>query len=232
MSSFSPQKYLSRQQVRSIDQRAIDEFGMNGLVLMENAGRGCAEALCRLGCAAKAVVVCGSGNNAGDGFVIARHLELRGAEVHMVLLSKPEALRGDAASNFQIVRKCGLPIVELAEQFDPNLLLRTLAGAQWIVDAMLGTGASGPPRAPWDVVIDLLNEHPARRFAVDLPTGLDCDTGLPSPTTFRADYTCTFVAPKLGFAHPLAQPYLGRVEVIDIGVPRRLLAEYVDEPKT
>lgn len=205
---------------------------MTGLVLMENAGRGCADVLCRLGCQAKVVIVCGSGNNAGDGFVIARHLELHGAQVQVVLLGDPTALRGDAASNFAILQKCEIPTLELAGNFDPNALMRALAGAQWLVDALLGTGASGPPRSPWDTVIQMLNDHPARRLAIDLPTGLDCDTGVPSPTTVRADCTCTFVAHKRGFANPLATPYLGAVEVIDIGVPKKLLSEYFGERTT
>jgi len=219
-------QFLTREQVRSIDRRAIDQFGMSGLVLMENAGRGCADVLCRLGCKAKVVIVCGSGNNAGDGFVIARHLDLQGADVHVVLLSDPSRLQGDAAANFGVLKHCGLPMVELHRSFDASAFLRAIAGAQWLVDAMLGTGSSGPPRAPWDSVIEILNEHPARRLAVDIPTGLDCDTGIPSATTFRADCTCTFVGPKKGFANPLARPYLGTIEVVDIGVPRKLLAEY------
>jgi len=224
-----PKKYLTRDQVRSIDRRAIDEYGMSGLVLMENAGRGCVDVLCRLGCEAKVVIVCGGGNNAGDGFVIARHLELRGADVQVVLLSDPAKLKGDAAANFGILQRCGLPIIEQYASFDPHAFLRAIAGAQWLVDAILGTGSSGAPRSPWDTAIEILNEHPARRMAVDLPTGLDCDTGVPSATTIQADVTCTFVAPKQGFANPIAQRYLGDVEVIDIGVPRRLLSEYLGE---
>jgi NAD(P)H-hydrate epimerase len=229
--SAKPRKHLSRDEVRSIDGRAMEEFGMSGLVLMENAGRGCAEVLCRLGCRAKVAIVCGSGNNAGDGFVIARHLELQGTDVHVVLLSNPNSLRGDAAINFEIIKRGSLPIIELngeaGGQFEAPKFMRAIGGAQWLVDAMLGTGATGPPRAPWDAAIEMLNEHPARRFAVDLPTGLDCDTGIPSSATFRADYTCTFVAPKLGFTNPLARPYLGTVEVIDIGAPRKLIEAYL-----
>jgi NAD(P)H-hydrate epimerase len=222
------QRSLSRDEVREIDRRAIDQFGMSGLVLMENAGRGCADVLCRLGCDGKIVIVCGRGNNAGDGFVIARHLELRGADVRVVLLGNPRSLRGDAAANFNILRSSGLPMAELFDDFEPAALMREIAGAQWIVDAMLGTGAAGSPRAPWDSVIEILNDLPAQRLAVDLPTGLDCDTGLPCPTTFRAHCTCTFVAPKLGFALAAARPYLGMVEVIDIGVPRKLLLEFAE----
>src|SRR5213596_202481 len=96
-------RLLSRAEVRDIDRRAIDEYGMSGLVLMENAGRGCADVLCQIGCRGPVAVVCGKGNNAGDGFVIARHLDLRGVPVKVVLLGPPAELRGDAAANYAIL---------------------------------------------------------------------------------------------------------------------------------
>src|SRR5262245_35616109 len=103
---------LSRAEVREVDRRAIDEYGMSGLVLMENAGRGCVDTLCRLNCRGPVAVVCGKGNNAGDGFVIARHLDLRAMSVRVVLLGSPDDLRGDAAANFAIIARCSLPITD------------------------------------------------------------------------------------------------------------------------
>src|SRR6478735_12528756 len=97
---------LTRAEVREVDRRAIAEFGMSGLVLMENAGRGCVDVLCQLGCRGPVVVVCGKGNNAGDGFVIARHLDLRGLPVKVALLGSPDVLRGDAAANYAILAHC------------------------------------------------------------------------------------------------------------------------------
>ena len=101
-----------------------------------------------------------------------------------------------------------------------------LNNPEWIVDALLGTGATGDPRSPISVLIQAANTTRARRLAVDLPSGLDCDTGIPGTPTFRADHTCTFVAPKIGFANPAAKEYLGTVSVHDIGVPRKLLQEF------
>src|SRR5213593_3594583 len=95
-----PALILNREQVREVDRRAIDEYGMSGLVLMENAGRGCADKLCELGIAGPVVICCGKGNNAGDGFVIARHLDLRGVAVKVVLWSDPAELQGDAGANY------------------------------------------------------------------------------------------------------------------------------------
>ena len=216
---------LTRAQVREVDRRAIDEYGMNGLVLMENAGRGCVDTLCRLGCRGPVVVVCGKGNNAGDGFVIARHLDLRGVPIKTVLLGSPGGLRGDTAVNFAILNRCGVPLVDLSTTFNTAALDAELAGAEWIVDALLGTGATGPPRPPLDMAIRRMNAAAAKRLAVDLPSGLDCDTGEPAEPTFRADHTCTFVATKVGFANPAAVAYLGQVHVLDIGAPRRLIEE-------
>lgn len=211
---------LTREQVRSIDRKAIEDFGMSGLVLMENAGRGCADELCELGIRGKVVIVCGRGNNGGDGFVIARHLESRGIVVRVVLAAEPDELRGDAAANYAILQQAGFTIVTA------DKLTEELTGADWIVDALLGTGATGDPRQPIANAIETLNASGARKLAIDLPSGLDCDTGIPGHPTFRADHTCTFVAPKVGFANPAANEYLGTVSVHDIGVPRKLLEEF------
>jgi NAD(P)H-hydrate epimerase len=216
---------LSRDEVRQVDRRAIEELGMCGLVLMENAGRGCVDVLMRLGCTGPVAVVCGRGNNAGDGFVIARHLDLRGVSVRVVLLAVPEGLKGDAAANFAILEHCDVPLTDLSQRFDAARLDAELDGAEWIVDALLGTGTSGPPRPPLDAAIERMNAAAGCRLAVDLPSGLDCDTGLPAQPTIRADHTCTFVAEKLGFTNPAARPYLGQVHVLDIGVPRKLVEQ-------
>lgn len=216
---------LNAQQSRDVDRRAVAEYGMNSLVLMENAGRGCADVLERLGIRGPVVIGCGKGNNGGDGFVIARHLELRGHTVRVLLWAEPAELRGDAAANWTILQRADTPREVLSGQFDAERVAAALAGADWIVDALLGTGSRGEPRPPLDEVIRAFNAAPARRLAVDLPSGLDADTGIPAATTFRADHTCTFVARKRGFDAPAAAPWLGTVHVCDIGVPARLLRE-------
>jgi NAD(P)H-hydrate epimerase len=212
---------LTREQVRSIDQKAVEEYGMSELVLMENAGRGCADKLCELGIVGKVVIVCGKGNNGGDGLVIARHLDARGHSVRVMLAGKPDELQGYAAVNYVVLNGAGIPIVGIER------LMKELPGANWIVDALLGTGASGNPRSPISGVIEQLNDANARKLAVDLPSGLDCDSGIPGTPAFRADHTCTFVAPKVGFANPAAKEFLGTVSVHDIGVPRKLLEEFL-----
>lgn len=220
---------LTREQVRQVDQRAIEGLGMSGLVLMENAGRGCVDVLCRLGVPGPVVVCCGRGNNAGDGFVIARHLDLRGYPVKVLLFTEPASLGGDAAENFRLLTHTDVSHVVLSGELDVARLDAELASAAWIVDALLGTGARGEPRPPFDVVIDRLNASPARRLAIDLPSGLDCDTGEAATHTFRAEHTCTFVAAKPGLVAEGAAGYIGELHVLDIGVPRRLVEEMLAE---
>ena len=218
---------ITRQESREVDRRAIAEYGMSGLVLMENAGRGTADVLCRqLDPAAGPVAVCcGKGNNAGDGFVVARHLDLRGYAVRVLLWAEPGELTGDAAVNYRIIAQSGLTIEVFGNRHDPARLARLLAGASWIVDALLGTGSRGEPRPPLDAVIEQINGAPAPRLAVDLPSGLDCDTGVAARHTIRAAQTCTFVALKRGFLAGGAERYTGRVHVLDIGAPRKLVDE-------
>src|SRR5947209_8895240 len=156
---------LSRTEVREVDRRAIDEYGMSGLVLMENAGRGCTDVLYQLGCRGPVAIVCGKGNNAGDGFVIARHLDLRGVKVRVILLGAAADLRGDAAANNAILIRSGVAIVDLSGQFGEAAFDAQLAGAEWIVDALLGTGSTGAPRPPFDAAIRRINAAPGKRLA-------------------------------------------------------------------
>jgi NAD(P)H-hydrate epimerase len=213
---------ISRQAANLLDRRAVEDYGMTGLVLMENAGRGVADRLCALGIGGPVVICCGGGNNGGDGFVVARHLDLRGHQVRVVLLADPAKLAGDAAINYRIVANCGIALDVLA---DAGQLARHLAGAAWIVDALLGTGARGEPRAPLAEAIERINAHGAPIMAVDLPSGLDCDSGAAATHTIRAAHTCTFVAQKPGFLAPAARRYTGVVHVTDIGAPRKLVDE-------
>ncbi len=218
---------LTREQSRRVDRLAVEEYGFLGLVLMENAGRGVADVLCGLGLAGPAIICCGKGNNAGDGLVVARHLELRGHAVRVLLWALPEELTGDAAANYRILANSGVPIEVFGSSHDAARLARTLENAAWIVDALLGTGARGEPRPPIDAVIDQLNASSTPTLAIDVPSGLDCDTGQAAAHTIHAAVTCTFVAAKAGFLVPGAEHYLGRLYVLDIGTPRNLLERIV-----
>jgi NAD(P)H-hydrate epimerase len=221
-----PLRSLSRAEVRDIDRRAVDELGMPGIILMENAGRGAAELLVQLGIDGRVVVCVGRGNNGGDGFVIARHLENRGFDVRVLLFADSQTLQGDAATNFHILHAAGTPILEFHAATKPDTWVPELHSAAWIVDALLGTGMQGTVREPTATVIQRINDVGLPVLAVDLPSGLDCDTGQPLGVCVRAAHTATFVARKLGFDAPGAAPFTGEVHVIDIGAPRVLLNQF------
>ena len=217
---------LTRQEVRDVDRRAIEEFGMSGLQLMENAARGAAELLLKQNPSGLVLIVAGKGNNAGDGFVMARHLELSGHKVKVLLLVEINDLKGDALFNFRVIEKSHIPIVYYQDQTYSQNLSNELDEAVWIVDAMMGTGMTGRIREPFRTVITLINQSHKNIFSVDLPSGLNCDTGQTDGFCVRADITATFVALKTGFDHPVARGFLGKVHVIDIGVPLALLRAY------
>jgi NAD(P)H-hydrate epimerase len=214
---------LTRREVREIDERAIREFAMPGILLMENAGRGAADLLLRLGVRGPVVICAGKGNNGGDGFVIARHLENSGLKVRVLLFCDPAELRGDAATNYGIIIAAGTPLRIFSGSVSLDELEGELKAAEWIVDALLGTGTQGEIREPYATVIEAINRAATRVLAIDLPSGLDCDTGLPLGPCVRAAHTATFVARKAGFDAPRAADWTGEVHVIGIGVPRVLL---------
>jgi len=215
---------LTQEQVRELDRRAIEQFGVPGVVLMENAGRGMAELLRSLGVSGPVAVCCGKGNNGGDGFVIARHLDNAGLSVRVLLFAESASLTGDAAVNHRILAASGISMeVWPGPSLDEEKLRRELSAADWIVDALFGTGLRGAVQPPFDRVIAVVNDAGVRVFAVDIPSGLDCDTGLPLGIAVKARHTATVAAMKKGFLHPSAVEWLGQVHLIDMGAPRRLL---------
>jgi NAD(P)H-hydrate epimerase len=211
---------LTRAQVREIDRRAIEEYHIPGVVLMENAARAVVDAAAEMmhGIDRPAVlVICGGGNNGGDGLAVARHLHNRGWRVELSLAASAESYRGEALTNWQIVQAMGLPITSIE---DAGSVLK--ARMNLLVDALFGTGLSAPPRDYR--AIEIMVGHDVPVLAVDIPSGLDCDTGVPlGPACVRATRTVTFVAEKAGFANPMSRQYLGDVTVGDIGCPRELI---------
>lgn len=216
---------LTRAQVREVDRRAIEELGIPGIVLMENASAGAARWLCASlseeGADGPVVVLCGGGNNGGDGYAIARHVANVDRAVACFALTPSADLPPDARTNRAICERMGVPVADVGPP--DATALAELDRAVVVVEALLGTGARGAPREPAAAWIRAANERARLRFAVDLPAGLDADTGVPAEPTLCADWTATFVAPKVGFANPAARPLLGTVEVVPIGVPARLI---------
>ena len=210
---------LTRAQVRELDRRALEQFGIPGVVLMENAGAGAArwilERALRIGMHSPAVgIACGPGNNGGDGYVVARHLANAGCAVSIASTVALEELRGDALVMARIAHAMRIPFTGLG------------ARPQILVDALLGTGFEGQPRPAIAAAIRAWNATEAElRVALDLPSGLDADSGAPSEPCVRADATLTFAARKPGLLVPAARALVGEIVVIDIGAPRSLLAE-------
>ncbi len=226
---------LTRQQVREVDRLAIQELGIPGVVLMENAGRNAAgivlqrleERSAQTGQLGTVSVVCGGGNNGGDGYVIARHLHNRGVEVKIYAITDPATLSGDAAVHHRICEKMRMLIEPITTQTQLLDTATSWGRAPVLVDALLGTGFQGAVRDHPAAVITAVNgvktKYGTWILAIDVPSGLDCDTGLPSNATVRADATVTFVASKSGFTNPAARPYTGRVHIADVGAPPGLI---------
>jgi NAD(P)H-hydrate epimerase len=218
---------MSRQEVRRVDAWAIQEIGVPGVVLMENAGRSCAE-LAREKLAdmekPRVCIFCGTGNNGGDGYVIARHLLNAGHHVRIALCGDRERVRGDARINLNILERLGHRVEQLdPAEVDVAARVRALGGeADLIVDALFGTGLHGELKKEYQTLVEAINDLGRPVLAVDIPSGLDCDTGAPLGAAVRATCTVTFVAVKKGFAASAeASRYMGELYVASIGVEPR-----------
>ncbi len=227
---------LSRDEVRSIDARCAEDFAVPTLLLMENAGRGAAAWLkARVesspsftsGSRPLVVIACGPGNNGGDGAVVARHLDAWGWEVRLAWFAPSDRLRGDAAAQRAIIDRCPILASEVGDDASPDEIDTLWQGADWLVDGLLGTGLTRPVDGLLARGIASMNRSGRPILALDIPSGLDADSGQPLGDPVRADATATFVAPKLGFARMGADAYTGQVVVIDIGAPRAALDPFI-----
>lgn len=226
---------LTRDQVRRVDECAIRELHFPSIVLMENAGKNAADWIRThaAGPDRRALILCGSGNNGGDGLVIARHLHNAGWQVQVGIVGDAQHMSPDAQTNDIIARAIGIPRTDFADAEACRQIARGIDSRTVVIDALLGTGATGPAREPVATAIRILNSTPAARvIAIDVPSGLDCDTGLAAGEAVRADATITFVAPKPGFARPDARPCTGDVIVVDIGTPPDLIDRVRAEAET
>ncbi len=216
---------VTAQQMRNFDRQAIEDFGIPGIVLMENAGRATFQILRqRLGQDIqdlRVAVVAGPGNNGGDGYVIARYLINHGADVQTFLLSPREKIKGDALTNLQALEKMSAQIVDITDASSFARAACSWQEADLIVDAILGTGLTSEVRSPFSDAILAINESPALRLAVDLPSGLDADTGRILGCAVKADFTATYGFMKVGMGVYPGLEYCGKVEVVDISIPLR-----------
>ncbi len=214
---------LTRDQVRTVDALAISELAFPSIVLMENAGKNCADWMLTRFNDFRAVVFCGVGNNGGDGFAIARHLHNHGIDVRIFVVGDLNKLTPDAKTNYGISSAMKLPCMVLGSVDEINIACESLGTQDIVVDALLGTGFSGSVREPMsDVILDINNRKLKAVVAVDVPSGLDCDSGKVGNVAVKADATVTFVAAKRGFELEQGPACVGDVIVADIGTPPSL----------
>ena len=213
--------------VRNWDRRAIQGYGIPAVVLMENAGAAAARTLRGLALSEPTAdpepfrIFCGPGNNGGDGFVVARYLHNYGYDVRVFVCGEPKYPPGsESAVQLEIVRRLGLPTAEL-RHVGPGVKQVTEAGGT-AIDALFGTGLSRPLRSPFAEYIVALNQRPESTIALDLPSGLDADTGSVHGVVVRAQHTLTFAALKVGLTCGDGPAASGQIHVLDIGLPRAL----------
>ena len=215
---------VTAQEMAQFDRLTMELYGIPGMVLMENAGRGVAEVVLRtLGDPVnkRVQIYCGPGNNGGDGYVIARYLINRGAQVSLFLLADPAKISGDAFFHLNILSKLGCRPVTVKTAADlpterPDV----------IVDALLGTGVRGPLRPLYEKTVEHINRQQAPALAVDIPTGVNADTGAIVETAVRAQVTATMALLKRGLLFSPGREYCGRIEIVDISMPTLLVTEH------
>ena len=204
---------LTVAQMRETDRRCIEDLGIPGVVLMNNAGAAVFDEIDT----GPVGVVCGKGNNGGDGFVVARMALAAGHHVRLVLVADPADIRRDAAVFLRAFENLGGSIRSVTCEADAGKAVGELSDSAVLVDALLGTGTKGEVHGPIRAALEAWPH--VRTIAVDVPSGLNADTGEPCGVCLRADVTVTFQFPKRGFENPAARPYLGRLVMADIGIP-------------
>ncbi|MCZ7554880.1 MAG: NAD(P)H-hydrate dehydratase [Bacteroidia bacterium] len=216
---------FTSDEIRACDQTGIEEFGIPGVVLMENAARGSADvAEAEFGplSGKRVLIVCGKGNNGGDGFAIARHLHNRGVHVDVLTLAPDESILGDARTNLDILRRMESSSDTLhVSLFRGSAQLADLLrqGPALLVDAMLGTGLASPLTGELAEVVEVINSSPVPVLSIDVPTGISADTGDVLGCAVRAGCTATMGAYKRGVLLRKGRAHAGKVRVVDIGLP-------------
>jgi len=209
--------YVTAAQMKEIDRAAIERFGVPAIVLMENAGKAVADEIMKMASDGTVAIFSGYGNNGGDGFVAAKHLIKNGYKVRVFLVGRPKKFSPESEANLN-------SMVELGARPEPISKVEEMSGefgtgCSLIVDAIFGTGVKGPLDEFYIKLIDKINSVGLPVIAIDLPSGLDADSGNPIPSAVRASRTVTLGLPKQGFKNPESRPYVGELVVADIGIP-------------
>ncbi|MGB2782936.1 MAG: NAD(P)H-hydrate dehydratase [Atribacterota bacterium] len=218
-------KVVTSQQMKEIDRKAIEENNLFGLILMENAGLRIFQNLKKIYAnlrLKKVIIFAGSGNNGGDGFVVARHLYNYGVKVKVFLLAPFNKIKGEAGENLNIIDKMGVELIE-TETTKFEEIQEAVQNYDLIIDAILGTGLQGRVTGLKAKIIDLVNVAGKEVVAIDVPSGLDADTGKLEGPCIKATHTITLALPKIGLLLFPGASYAGKVTVEDIGIPSCLL---------
>jgi len=219
--------YLTREQIRELDRRSIAEYNIPGILLMENAGAGAAEIICRLIRHGPVIIFCGKGNNGGDGFVVARHLHNRGIPVSVCLIGSFSSVapQTEAGINLAILKHTKIPICEIANSSDSFDIaqISPQTPPELIVDAVFGTGLNSTVQEPFASIFEQLNAWHYPIVALDIPSGLDANTGEILGSAINATLTITFGFPKIGFLRKQGPECTGIVRVVDISIPKELI---------
>ena len=226
-------RVLNSAQMREADRRTVDDIGIPSLVLMENAGRqavAAMEAMYGDLLERQVAVLCGRGNNGGDGFVVARTLAQRGVDVSVFLMGRVADVRGDARTNLEILGRLGLTVVEVADSQAWELHFSEVSDCTLIVDAIFGTGLNAPVSGLIESVVADVNASGIPVVAIDLPSGLSADSAEPIGPSIEAGLTVTLAAPKLPLVLPPGETRAGDIVIADIGIPGDVL-ESVDGPR-
>ncbi|MBI5217204.1 MAG: NAD(P)H-hydrate dehydratase [Ignavibacteriae bacterium] len=234
------ERAVTSDEMRSFDGYAINRLNIPSLLLMENAGKGVVQKMNEQfgDLSVKLVyILCGKGNNGGDGFVVARHLLIHGSKVEVILTCKPNELKGDPLTNFNILKSLLSKSSESTEsrksreshksrsgvvQFSSLKKMKMLQPPDIIVDALFGTGFKGELNGKYKSLVEWANELPAKRVSIDIPSGVNADNGVAEGVAFKADITVTMALKKIGLTLNQGRSYGGHLEVVDIGVPTDL----------
>jgi hydroxyethylthiazole kinase-like uncharacterized protein yjeF len=226
-------RVLNSAQMREADRRTIDDIGIPSLVLIENAGRQAVAAMEAMHSdllERQVAVLCGRGNNGGDGFVVARTLAQRGVDVSVFLIGRVADVRGDARTNLEILGRLGLTVVEVADSQAWELHFSEVSDCTLIVDAIFGTGLNAPVSGLIESVVADVNASGIPVVAIDLPSGLSADSAEPIGPSIEAGLTVTLAAPKLPLVLPPGETRAGDIVIADIGIPGDVL-ESVGGPR-
>ncbi|MBU0469040.1 MAG: NAD(P)H-hydrate epimerase [Candidatus Omnitrophica bacterium] len=212
------------KQIQKIDDIAINKYGIASVVLMENAGRAVSQEVKRMlpkNKKAKAIIICGSGNNAGDGFVVARHLNEMNVDVKVFMLGRASNLKNDAKINYEIVKKLKIPIKEFKNVVER--MIDDIKKADVVVDAIFGVGLNRELKGTFFDAVEVINKFSKKVVSIDIPTGLDGTNGTVYGICIKADKTITFSLPKKGFFCGQGRKFTGKVVIVDIGIPKEIL---------